>query len=232
MVNKRAAHAVLVERRVLAVVTGFLVVGLLLWIVAISTNYWGIVDGGNGIYVEKTKRYFLESHTGVWRTCRTSFQNNTKPAVMRSVCTYHDLFPKTKPPNKTYLDYQRTVAAFSIISMIIMAMGLTFSIYTFLHTRYMYKRLAALSHVVSAGCALIVIEVAVTLFQYQAANLPSRHPPGSTWHYGFSFMLAWISFIGEAAAAIAFGVCSRKRKKEKAPDDQYAIEEEPTIIGR
>ncbi|ROT66470.1 hypothetical protein C7M84_015501 [Penaeus vannamei] len=84
----------------------------------------------------------------------------------------------------------------------------------------------------TAGCALIVIEVAVTLFQYQAANLPSRHPPGSTWHYGFSFMLAWISFIGEAAAAIAFGVCSRKRKKEKAPDDQYAIEEEPTIIGR
>lgn len=36
----------------------------------------------------------------------------------------------------------------------------------------------------------------------------------------------------QAAAAIAFGVCSRKRKKEKAPDDQYAIEEEPTIIGR
>lgn len=86
----------LVERRVLAVVTGFLVVGLLLWIIAISTNYWGIVDGGKGIYVEKAKRYFLESHTGVWRTCRTSFQNTTKPAVMRS--KFPVMRSKSRPP--------------------------------------------------------------------------------------------------------------------------------------
>ncbi|XP_042228903.1 uncharacterized protein LOC121870973 isoform X2 [Homarus americanus] len=137
-----------------------------------------------------------------------------------------------KPLHPVFLDYQRTVAAFSIISLLIMIMGFIFSIYTFRHTRYMYKRLTACSHVIAAGCVLIVIEVAVSLYHYQAEKLPNRHPTGATWQYGFSFMLAWISFIAEAAAAIAFGVCSRKRKKDKAPDDQYAIEEEPTIIGR
>ncbi|XP_064092024.1 epithelial membrane protein 1-like isoform X2 [Macrobrachium nipponense] len=212
MANRQAAHAVLVERRVLLGVTVLLALGLLLWVVAISTDYWGVVDAGNGVYMEKTKRFFLYSNTGIWRSCRTVYYNNTKPPTLK--------------------DYQRTVAAFSIISLLIMLMGFLFSLYTFPHTRYMYKRLAALSHVVSAGCALIVIEVAVTLFQYEAANLPNRHPPGSTWDYGYSFMLAWITFIAEVCGAIAFAVCSRKRKKDKAPDDQYAIEEEPTIIGR
>ncbi|XP_064092014.1 voltage-dependent calcium channel gamma-7 subunit-like isoform X1 [Macrobrachium nipponense] len=232
MANRQAAHAVLVERRVLLGVTVLLALGLLLWVVAISTDYWGVVDAGNGVYMEKTKRFFLYSNTGIWRSCRTVYYNNTKPPTLKEICTYNDLFPKVMPLRRTYLDYQRTVAAFSIISLLIMLMGFLFSLYTFPHTRYMYKRLAALSHVVSAGCALIVIEVAVTLFQYEAANLPNRHPPGSTWDYGYSFMLAWITFIAEVCGAIAFAVCSRKRKKDKAPDDQYAIEEEPTIIGR
>ncbi|KAK4323269.1 hypothetical protein Pmani_006050 [Petrolisthes manimaculis] len=129
-------------------------------------------------------------------------------------------------------NYQRTVAAFSIISLCVIAMGFLFSVYTFYQTRYMYKRLAACSHVVAAGCVLIVIEVATSLFNFASQRMPSVHLPGSTWHYGYSYMLAWVTFIGEVTAAIAFGVCSRKRKKDKAPDDEYAIEEEPTIIGR
>lgn len=36
----------------------------------------------------------------------------------------------------------------------------------------------------------------------------------------------------QVVAAIVFAVCSRKRKKEKAPNERFAIEEEPTIIGR
>ncbi|XP_071524044.1 transmembrane protein 114 [Panulirus ornatus] len=231
MVNKQAAHAVLVERRVLMAVTMFLAVGLLLWIVAISTDYWGIVDGGKGIYVTKAKRYFLRSHSGIWKSCRTAYVNKSQ-AIVVDPCVYHNLFPKVKPVHKAFLDYQRTVAAFSIISLLIMIMGFMFSIYTFHQTRYMYKRLTACSHVIAAGCVLIVIEVATSLYHYEAVNLPTRHPPGSTWHYGFSFMLAWVTFIAEATAAIAFGVCSRKRKKDKAPDERYAIEEEPTIIGR
>ncbi|XP_045625307.1 voltage-dependent calcium channel gamma-7 subunit [Procambarus clarkii] len=231
MVNRQAAHAVLVEKRVLMAVTVFLAIGLLLWIIAVSTDYWGIVDGGKGIYVPATKRYFLQSHSGIWKSCRMAYENKTKEIVV-DPCIYHKLFPKVIPLHKTFLDYQRTVASFSIISLLVMIMGFVFSVYTFHHTRYMYKRLAACSHVISAGCVLIVLEVSVSLYHFEEANLPNRQPPGSTWSYGFSFMLAWVSFIAEAAAAIAFGICSRKRKKDKAPDDRYAIEEEPTIIGR
>ncbi|XP_064092032.1 uncharacterized protein LOC135205410 isoform X3 [Macrobrachium nipponense] len=149
MANRQAAHAVLVERRVLLGVTVLLALGLLLWVVAISTDYWGVVDAGNGVYMEKTKRFFLYSNTGIWRSCRTVYYNNTKPPTLKEICTYNDLFPKVMPLRRTYLDYQRTVAAFSIISLLIMLMGFLFSLYTFPHTRYMYKRLAALSHVVS-----------------------------------------------------------------------------------
>ncbi|XP_063843405.1 uncharacterized protein LOC135090523 [Scylla paramamosain] len=231
MVNRKAAHEVLVERRVLFVVTGFLTLGCLLWIIAMSTDYWGIVDGGTGVYIPASKHYFLRSYTGIWRTCRTAYENSSKE-VITDLCTTHRIFTKAKVPHKSFIDYQRTVASFSIISLLVILMGLVFSGYTFTHTRYMYKRLAACSHLVAAGCVLIVIEVATSLFHYAAHHMPDRHPPKTNWHYGYSFMLAWVTFIAEATATVAFGICSRKRKKDKAPDDEYAIDEEPTIIGR
>ncbi|KAK4323268.1 hypothetical protein Pmani_006049 [Petrolisthes manimaculis] len=82
MANRKAAHEVLVERRVLMAVTVFLLVGLLLWLVAISTDYWGIVDGGKGIYNTKNKRYFLRANTGIWRSCRMAYLNKTKEIVI------------------------------------------------------------------------------------------------------------------------------------------------------
>ncbi|KAG0725808.1 hypothetical protein GWK47_037862 [Chionoecetes opilio] len=152
--------------------------------------------------------------------------------MFSDLCTSHRIFTKAKMPHNAFIDYQRTVASFSIISLLVVTMGLIFSAYTFHHTRYMYKRLAACSHLIAAGCVLIVIEVATTMLHYAARNLPELHPPKTNWHYGYSFMLAWITFIAEVTATLAFGICSRKRKKDKAPDDEYAIDEEPTIIGR
>ncbi|MCL4141223.1 UNVERIFIED_CONTAM: hypothetical protein GTU68_045756 [Idotea baltica] len=113
-----------------------------------------------------------------------------------------------------------------------MALGFVFSLYTFKHTRYMYKRLAACCHLLSSGCALIVLEVSATSVSFAASKLPLRHPPGSEWHYGFSFVLAWVTFVIEVLATLGFALCSRKRKKDKAPNEEFAIDEEPTIIGR
>ena len=87
MVNRKAAHEVLVERRVLLAVTGFLALGCLLWIIAMSTNYWGIVDGGTGVYIASSKHYFLRSYTGIWKTCRTAYENSSKDVLTGEYCS-------------------------------------------------------------------------------------------------------------------------------------------------
>jgi hypothetical protein len=51
---------------------------VILWVAAICTDWWFIVSGGpDGIYVNETKRFFLQSNSGLWRICRTSKANTT-----------------------------------------------------------------------------------------------------------------------------------------------------------
>lgn len=52
---------------------------------------------------------------------------------------------------------------------------------------------------ITAGCVLIVIEVVTSLFHYASHNMQERHPPKTNWHYGYSFMLAWVTFIAEVS---------------------------------
>ena len=84
----------------------------------------------------------------------------------------------------------------------------------------------------SVGCDLVVLEVSSTAFYYAAAKLPLRNPPGSEWQFGYSYVLAWGSFFADLIGTIGFALCSRKRKKDKAPNYEFAVDEEPTIIGR
>ncbi|CRK86823.1 CLUMA_CG000652, isoform A [Clunio marinus] len=59
------------QRKILFGCTLSLFFGLILWIIAISTNRWFIVSGGKtGIFVESHRRYFKASHTGINRNCR------------------------------------------------------------------------------------------------------------------------------------------------------------------
>lgn len=236
MAHRTAAEAFVLEKRNLTAVTLGQLVGLLLWVVAISTDHWTEVDGvgGREVFVPKTGRYLIHANTGIWRTCRYAYSNKTKTPFIFDRCVYLDLFPAVpeKVPSAALLDQQRTVASFAVISCVIISLGLVFSLYTFRETRYMYKRLAACCHVIAAGCTLIVLEVSSSLIEIEVAKFPTRHPRGSEWSYGYSFIIAWFTFLSQAVATIAFAICSRKRKKEKAPNEQFAIEEEPTIIGR
>lgn len=231
---EKAAKRVALERRILLACTVFLLIGLILWITAMSTTYWNRIDGGKrGVLVPKTGRFLVSSHEGLWSSCRTTHgDNSTKQIKAIHRCQPLDLFPKNKDYNKTFLDYQRTAAGFSVIALLIMLMGLAFSFYTFHETRYMYKRLAAGCQMVTAGCILICIEVSTARMEYEAYNLPNRVPKGATWTFGFSYILAWITFLSQLVACIAFAICSKKKKKDKAPDDQFAIGEEPMVIGR
>ncbi|RXG54440.1 hypothetical protein Avbf_13793 [Armadillidium vulgare] len=94
-----------------------------------------------------------------------------------------------------------------------MIMGFLFSIYTFRHTRYMYKRLAACCHLMAAGCVLVVLEVSGNAVSYASLNLPLKHPPGSQWHYGYSYILAWITFSIELLSAIGFAVLFEEEER-------------------
>lgn len=119
-VNKPVLDQMMFERRVLLGCTAMLSVATIVWVVAISTDYWFVVHGGTGIYIPQTKRYFLESNSGIWRLCRTvlmpsptsATENSTISAngtgvnqtltttsaetvtdVPRTFCRYHDMFP-------------------------------------------------------------------------------------------------------------------------------------------
>lgn len=122
-VNKPILDQIMFERRVLFGCTAFLSVSTIIWIVAISTDHWFLVHGGTGIYIPQTKRYFLESHSGIWRICRTvlipkalpmkdlpfnitNFNDTViettvrtnhfpdpKTAAPRTFCKYHEMFP-------------------------------------------------------------------------------------------------------------------------------------------
>ncbi|XP_070490979.1 uncharacterized protein [Chironomus tepperi] len=77
------------QRKILFGCTIGLFVGLILWIVAISTNRWFIVSGGDGIFVESHRRYFKSSHTGIWRHCRYWIQPQiVSSSVVRNFTTF------------------------------------------------------------------------------------------------------------------------------------------------
>ncbi|KAL0279298.1 UNVERIFIED_CONTAM: hypothetical protein PYX00_000891 [Menopon gallinae] len=250
---KKLYEQVVFERRVLLVCTVIMFFAIVLWLVAIATEYWFIVDGGDGIYLPKTKRYFLSSHAGVWRTCRYTFvnatgigqkhksHNGTDVPVRKAVrsyfdtnCTAPDMGKKKKDPtfDINVMNYSQAEAVFSVITVILMVLGFVFSSYTFKNPRYMFKRTAGALHFLSAGASFTVIEVVMHTVDYQRKHVPYMYPPGSTHSFGFSFALAWLVFISNLIAGLAFMIFSRKRKGKKAPTEELGMADEPAIIGR
>lgn len=80
-VNKPIYEQVIFERRILLGCTGLVGVCVFVWLLAISTDHWAYVDGGSGIYIPSTRRYFVHSHTGLWRICRDVLVPITPPTT-------------------------------------------------------------------------------------------------------------------------------------------------------
>ncbi|XP_039290167.1 uncharacterized protein LOC111048000 [Nilaparvata lugens] len=183
------------------------------------------VVNNTGGYVETQEILNVSSSTGL------------KLAKFRR-CRMHEAFPseqhiKNNPMlDKYILHYTRTEMMFSLISLMVMIMGFLFSIYTFRNPRYTFKRLAGAIHLISCLSIMVVIEVLMSSIDYERQNLRVVHPPGATHSYGFSYYLACIVFAVNLVAGISFFWYSKKRKGNKAPNDELAMADEPTIMGR
>jgi len=132
----------------------------------------------------------------------------------------------------TIIDYRRSVMALAVLSGMIMPMGVAFSFYTFFNPRYTFKRLAAGVHFLTASMAMVLIQVVLGGAKFGRSKLPSRHPPGSTWTYGFSFYLACSVFSIFATAFIVFLAFSKKKKGDNIISEELALADEHVAMGR
>ncbi|XP_054719183.1 voltage-dependent calcium channel gamma-8 subunit-like [Uloborus diversus] len=235
--NRDPAAVLVFERKLLVAATAGLILAFILWTVAVSTDFWFHVSSSDGtpIYMNRTNSFFVRSHSGLWTICKYIHANGTLTSLASKNCHNHRLFPTTeflqKNPevDRTILDYTRTETAFAIISFCLIAMGFGFSVYTFKEPRYMFKRLAGVVHFISAGAVLVVIEVVVNSVQYEEQFLQDRHPKGAIWSYGYSFAVAWMTFVVLVACGATFLICSGKKKGDRATQSN---DDEPHILGR
>ncbi|XP_073844894.1 uncharacterized protein isoform X2 [Musca autumnalis] len=70
--RKPLLKAYMFQRRVLFCCSCLMVLSLLTWIIAIATDHWIIISGAGGIFIPETRRFFMSSHSGLWRFCRNT----------------------------------------------------------------------------------------------------------------------------------------------------------------
>ncbi|XP_055346714.1 transmembrane protein 114-like [Paramacrobiotus metropolitanus] len=241
-------HDLSFERKCLLAATSATVIGLILMIVAVTTDYWLIVTNPGGAYLSHDKLFRMSSHSGIWRICNIDFRNETYPYRIDTQCKRHMLFPSELEAMQNQhefdtnsLDYTRSEVAFSTIALILMIFGQGFAFYSFKERRYMFKRLTGFLHILSAVCCLICIEVLVSSVTYEKQHLPTRHPATAVSHFGFSFVLACVACAAYFAAGIIFLVFSRKKKADKSVTEMKTLADDeldqidadaPMTLGR
>ena len=144
-------------------------------------------------------------------------------------CTYHSFAQGTEAEE----NWVPTELTFVIIVLLLIGLSGGFSIYSLYHPRYTFKRVAGGLHVMTAGMLLGLILSASSdghVSQHHdefeshrlktaeaaaeaAAAVSAGAGGGNVQHYyGYSYLMAWITFIISILAALAFFAWSKKRK--------------------
>ncbi|GAV01704.1 hypothetical protein RvY_12372 [Ramazzottius varieornatus] len=214
------------QRKCLLAASSSTVIGLILMLVAVCTDYWLIVINPGGTYLSHDKLWRMASHSGVWRICNIDFRNETHPFRIDTQCQRHILFPSDVESDQmkhdfdqNSLNYTRSEVAFSTLALILMVVGQCLAFYSLDEDSpfLWYRRVTALLHLTSATCVLVCIEVLVSSVSYEQAHLPFRHPAASVSHFGFSFVLACVACAAFYVAGLVFAFFSRKRRPKKMP---------------
>lgn len=208
---------------------------LFFWIIAVSTSYWVIIDGGpSGIHMNHTRVTYLHGHMGLFRMCRSVVRHSWlggRPSSegAQEECRYFYVNPNKAEYStdamldRTILEYTRSQIAFTCVSIFVIIMAIAFSMYTFTQQRYMFKRLAGGVYFIAAGVMLVMIEIESNNTNYEQNHFHQRHPFQAQWSFGLSYFLAWICLITFAAIGGLFIVYSRKRKLDIAADRGFSL---------
>lgn len=77
-----------------------------------------------------------------------------------------------------------------------------------------------------------VIQVILSVKEYGPKSSSWVFHKDAELNYGYSFYLAWFVFSVNLLSGCGFILLSKKRKRDRAPNDEFAMADEPTIIGR
>ena len=144
-------------------------------------------------------------------------------------CTYHSFAQGTEAEQ----NWVPTELAFVIIVLLLISLSGGFSIYSLYHPRYTFKRVAGGLHLLTAGMLIVLIEMVESdghVSQHHdefeshrlktaeavaeaTANASAATGGGNVqYYYGYSYLMAWITFIISILASLAFFAWSKKRK--------------------
>jgi len=185
--------AVLFERRVLSLVTFLAGVGLVIWIVAISTPYWII-------HVYPAELSEVWSYHGLYKRC-TLISEESLFWECSSDLTSKDFHIKTMA---------RSILSLSLVGVLLGLASISFSAYSLQNPKYMYKRVTAVLYTITSCCVLSVLQLA-------AKQSPSQNKV----LYGLSYLLGVSAVIALATCGATFLIYSRKRKLLESSDLEY-----------
>jgi len=78
---------------------------------------------------------------------------------------------------------------------------------------------------------MVVIQVLLSSIEYESNHIFEIFRK-DLLKYDYSLILAWITFLCNFVTGLIFMIFSKKRKRDKAPTEEIAMADEPTIIGR
>ncbi|ESN98804.1 hypothetical protein HELRODRAFT_94914 [Helobdella robusta] len=217
-------------------------VGLLssfLFLIASLTDDWTIMIPPEPYFVSTERKFMLEWRRGLWRDCMLEYYNMTaRDPYTVWQCTGRDFFPTSETieaddeTDHYILDYERSIAAFAVITLVISSMPIFFTWYSIKEPRYIFKRLAGGLYFITAGCAIVCIEVFKHFLAYGRRYLPNSLMRLADYERGYSYYLGCIAVGLYILAGIVIFIVSGKKKGSNARSMKEAVENEPVIIGR
>ncbi|KAK0397399.1 hypothetical protein QR680_002114 [Steinernema hermaphroditum] len=230
VLNVNRYHTIIWQRRFMALATLLTVLSVFVFIVAVVSPNWADIDFVNND-LEK-----VHVQLGVWGEWRTK-ENNSITTV--------EWIPHFPAPNASVLrladadlkHYYRAQAAFCVISLTLMASNNLLAFYTFYHHRYMFKRLVAGLHLVTAMCIVVATEVLTNSVSEWRVEVAKNSEYGD-WDYSAGQRTGTPTYLAYGVAVVyvlaggAFAAGSHKQKGSRAATAEFEIEDRPIHIGR